>query len=137
MRRTFFLGSFLLLTAMLHGAADTPRHHTETVTSSRHEYHLPLGGTVDAENTRDPIVYSAWQQGFQPMQSVRIENVGDVDVVNPWVLVNGKRDWRSVPSIVAEALQSHGDPAGMSDAEKARCLWEFVCRHRFHATTGD
>ncbi|HUR58959.1 MAG TPA: transglutaminase domain-containing protein, partial [Opitutaceae bacterium] len=98
---------------------------------------MQLGGTVDAENTRDPIVYSAWQQGFQPMRSVRIENVGDIDVVNPWVLVNGKRDWRSTDSIVAEALRTRGNPAAMSDAEKARALWQFVCRHRFHATTGD
>lgn len=121
----------------LTAAEDVSRHHSETVTISRHDYHLPLGGTVDAENTRDPIVYGAWQQGFQPMRSVRMENIGDIDVVNPWIIVNDKRDWRSTSSIVAEALRSFGDPTTMNEADKARCLWEFVRRHRFHATTGD
>lgn len=118
-------------------AADTPRHREEIVTSSHHEYRLRLEGTVDAENTRDPIVYSAWQQGFQPMRSVRIANIGESDVINPWVIVNGKRDWRSLHSIVAEALRAYGDPATLTEASKARLLWEFVARHRFHATTVD
>ena len=119
-------------------AADAARHHEETVTSSRHQYRLQLAGEIDAENTRDPVVYRAWEQGFQPMQSVRITNTGEVDILNPWVLVNGQRDWRSVTSIVADALRARGGNADeASDAEKARRLWEFVARHRFHATTGD
>ena len=119
------------------GPADQPRRHAESITAARHEYSLRLGGTVDAPNTRDPIVYAAWKQGFDPMRSVKLENTGDTDVVNPWVLVNGKRNWRTTADIVAEALRAYGDPAKMTDAEKARAIWEFLRRHRFHATTGD
>jgi hypothetical protein len=92
---------------------------------------------VDATNTRDPIVYAAWRQGFEPMRSLKLENMGDTDIVNPWVTVNGKRDWRSTQSIVSEALRAYGEPARMTQAEKARAIWEFLRRHRFHATTGD
>jgi hypothetical protein len=119
------------------GAADTERHHEESVDSSPHEFTLYLGGTVDGENSRDPIVYDAWKQGFEPMRVVRLENVGDTDVVNPWVLVNGKRNWRTAADIAHEALSAYGDPQRMTDAEKVRAIWDFQLHHRFHATTGD
>jgi Putative Ig domain/Transglutaminase-like superfamily len=113
------------------------RQDIRTVTVPRYEYTIQMGGTEDAANTRDPVVYAAWKPGFEPMRSVRLENTGDTDVVNPWILVNGKGDWRTTASIAEEALRSYGDPAAMSDAEKARAIWEFVRRRRFHATTGD
>ena len=67
------------------------------------------------------------------MRSVRLENTGETDVVNPWLLVNGRRNWRRAADIVGEALASYGDPAVMTDAEKARAIWEFLRRNRFHA----
>ena len=118
-------------------ASGQPRRHVETISSARHEYTLRLGGNMDAANTRDPIVYAAWKQGFDPMRSVRIENTGSTDVVNPWLLVNGKRNWRTAEDIVHEALAAYGDPGHMTDGEKARAIWEFLRRHRFHATTGN
>lgn len=116
---------------------DQPRRHAEVISAGRHEYTLQMGGTVDARNARDPIVYAAWAQAFDPMRSVRLENTGETDVVNPWLLVNGRRNWRSTADIVREALASYGNPAAMTDAEKARAIWEFLRRNRFHATTGD
>jgi hypothetical protein len=113
------------------------RQDIRTVTAAPYEYTIQMGGTEDAANTRDPIVYAAWKPGFEPMRSVRLENTGDTDIVNPWITVNGKGDWRTTASIAREALRSYGDPAAMSNAEKARAIWEFVRRHRFHATTGD
>jgi hypothetical protein len=127
----------VLLSSAALSAADTPRHHEESIDSSPHEFTLHLGGTVDGENTRDPVFYAAWKQGFEPMRFIRLENVGDADVVNPWVLVNGKRDWRTTANIVKDALGAYGDPQRMTDAEKAQALWDFQRRHRFHATTGD
>ena len=126
---------FFLLNVL--AAADTPRHHVESIDSAAHEFTVRLAGTVDAGNTRDPIVYTAWKQGFEPMRFVRLENVGETDIVNPWVLVNGKRDWRTAASIAAEALRTYGDPAKLTEAEKARAIWDFERQHRFHATTGD
>ena len=37
---------------------DQPRRHSEVISAARHEYTVPMGGTVDARNTRDPIVYA-------------------------------------------------------------------------------
>jgi len=71
------------------------------------------------------------------MRSVKLENSGTTDVVNPWILVNGKRNWRTVADIAREALQTYGDPDRMSDRDKAHDVREFFRSHRFHATTGD
>ncbi|MFB3829620.1 MAG: transglutaminase domain-containing protein [Bryobacteraceae bacterium] len=123
---------FLLLASSL-----LAQHRQETISSARHEYTIRMGGSVDGAATRDPVIYSAWKQGYEPMRSVKLENLGDTDVVNPWILVNGKGNWRTAADIAAEAIRAYGDPAKMSGAEKARAIWEFLRRHRFHATTGD
>ncbi len=103
--------------------------HTETTSSQSHSYTVSLGGTLDGVTTRDPVGYSAYGQAFEPNISVRMENTGDTDVVNPWIIVNGKRDWRSIDHILAEILED-----GMSDREKARAIWEFARTHRYHYT---
>jgi hypothetical protein len=71
------------------------------------------------------------------MRFTRIENVGEVNVVNPRIRINGKRDWGTVQSIVEEALRTYGNPVTMTDAEKARAIYEHLRHQRFHATTGD
>lgn len=112
-----------------------PRQDSRVVRQAREEYTIQMAGTEDGANTRDPIVYNAVKAGFEPMRSVRIENTGDTDVVNPRIVVNGKRDWRTVADIVREALGTYGNPG--DEAAKARAIWEFLRLHRFHATTGD
>lgn len=128
------LSAILALSACLYGQ---PRQDLRTVTAQRQQYTLRMGGTEDASNTRDPVVYPAWKPGFEPMRSVKLANTGDTDVVNPWLIVNGRGDWRTTAGIAQAALRAYGDPARMTDAEKARAIWEFLRRHRFHATTGD
>jgi len=82
--------------------------------------------------TRMPISYGAYHQGWQPSRFMRFENIGDTDVVNPWVAVNGKRNWRTLKDIADEAT------AGFAgERERARAVWEFQRNHRFHATTWD
>jgi hypothetical protein len=135
------LGFFCLIDAVAGAAAppsqEMPRHHVETITSARHEYRLHMDGAIDGYNTRDPIVYSAWKQGFEPMRFVSIENIGDSNIVNPWIVVNGKRNWRTAQDIADEAMRTYGDPSKMTPADKARAIYEFQRTHRFHATTGD
>jgi len=114
-----------------------PRQDVRTIVAPRQSYTIQMGGTEDASNTRDPIVYPAWKPGYEPMRSVKLENTGDTDVVNPRLVVNGKRNWRTVADIVSEALRTYGDPGPMSEREKARAIWEFFRTNRFHATTGD
>jgi hypothetical protein len=60
-----------------------------------------------------------------------MENVGDTDIVNPW-LSNGRNDFRTLKEMAAGALRP-----GMTDREKALALWQLQTTHRFHATTGD
>ena len=62
---------------------DTRQRHVEKITDARHDYVVPFRGTVDGVMTRMPISYAAYKQGFQPNLWVRMENVGDTDVVNP------------------------------------------------------
>jgi len=64
--------------------------------------------------------------------SVRLENIGDTPVVNPWIQRQGKPDTRSLQSLVESLIRPE-----MSDKEKARRLWEFEIDNRFHATTQD
>jgi len=111
---------------------DRPQTHVETIASSRHEYTVTMGGLFDGVMTRDPIGYGAYRQYFEPNRWVRVENIGDVPVKNPWLLVNGKRDWRTVEKIVASVVRP-----GMTDKEKALALWWHEVNTRFHATTGD
>ncbi len=82
--------------------------------------------------TRSPIGYAAFTQGWQPNRSVLIENLGTTDVRNPRLVVNGRGDWRTLASIVAEATSGW-----TSEADRARAIWEFVRRQRFHACTWD
>jgi len=88
---------------------------------------------MDGTNCRAPIGggFAVWDQTWESNRAVRLENVGETDLINPW-LSNGRNDFRSVQEIVAGALRP-----GMSDREKAIALWRVQTTHRFHAGTGD
>lgn len=111
---------------------DVPREQVVEVATPRLEYTIPFAGTVDGAMTRSPIGYAAFSQGWQPNRAVLIENTGDTEVRNPWLIANGRGDWRTLAAIVAEATRGW-----TSEADKARAIWEFVRRHRFHACTWD
>lgn len=108
------------------------RQHVETIADRTHGYQIYMGGTADGVNTRDPVGYGNYGQTWEPNLSVCLENTGDTPVRNPWIVINGKRDWRSLEKILKEVLAE-----GMSEAEKARAIWEFARRHRYHFTTAD
>jgi acetyl esterase/lipase len=112
---------------------DAAGRHTEDVTAAKQEYRVRHGGTMDGTNCRSPVggSFGVWDQGWESNRSVRMENVGDTDVVNPW-LSNGRNEFRSLKEMVAGALRP-----GMTDREKALALWQLQTTHRFHATTGD
>lgn len=109
---------------------DREKRYEEVITSGLHEYKVIMSGEVDGVMTRMPISYSAYYQGWQPNRFMRIENIGDTDIVNPWITVNDKRNWQTLKDIADEAT------AGLSiERDKARAIWEFQRNHRFHATT--
>ena len=111
---------------------DQTQEHRELVRKGSHEYTIEFNGTVDGVMTRMPVAYGAFEQGWQPNRSVAIENIGQTDVVNPRIIAGGKRNWRTLEDIVAEAVGDYTDPA-----DRARAIWENERRQRFHACTWD
>jgi acetyl esterase/lipase len=112
---------------------DVAGRHTEEITAAKHEYRVQHGGTMDGTNCRSPIggSFGVWDQSWESNRTVRMENVGDTDVINPW-LSNGRNDFRTLQNMVAGALRP-----GMTDREKAIALWRLQTTHRFHASTTD
>ena len=111
---------------------DRAQQHEETVSKSPGQYHVKLDAAVDGVMTRTPVGYKPFAQGWQPNRFARIENIGDTDVIDPWISVNGKGRWRTAAEIAAQATAGRTEPA-----DKARAIWEFTRQHRFHATTWD
>ena len=82
--------------------------HRQRSTDSDVTYEIPLTGAV-----------FNW--------TVTITNRGKTVVVNPRVIVNGRRDWFSTSTILNEILRPD-----MSDREKALAIWTFVTANRRH-----
>jgi hypothetical protein len=116
-----------------HDSKDVPRQHIEDITVAKKDYRISQGGTMDGENCRTPIggSFGVWEQSWESNRAVRMENIGDTDVINAW-LSNGRNDFRNLKEMVAGVVQT-----GMSDRDKAIDLWWLQSTHRFHATTGD
>jgi hypothetical protein len=112
---------------------DAPRRHVEEISAAKQEYRVTQGGTMDGTNCRSPVggSFGVWDQSWESNRAVRMENVGDTDVINPW-LSNGRNDFRTLKEMAAGALRP-----GMTDREKAIALWRLQTTHRFHATTND
>lgn len=112
---------------------DLAQRRVEEITDAKHEYVVEHGGTMDGTNCRSPIggSFGVWDQNWESNRAVRMENVGERDVINPW-LSNGRNEFRTLGEMVAGALRP-----GMTDREKVLALWRLQTTHRFHATTGD
>jgi hypothetical protein len=96
---------------------DVAKSHVEEITRGTQKYTVVQGGTMDGRNCRSPMGCGIAREGallqtWESNRSVRMENVGDTDVVNPW-LSNGRNHFRSVEEIVASAVTSD-----MSDSRR-------------------
>jgi len=114
-----------------HHPSDVAKRHVEQVGIGRHTYTVKQGGTMDGTNCRSPIGVGmmdgpAIVQTWESNRSVRLENVGDTDVINPW-LSNSKNSFRTLAEIVASAVEPR-----MTDREKAFALYFQEIRHRYH-----
>ena len=106
---------------------DVSRECVEEITTSHHRYAITQGGTMDGQNCRSPFgVFEGVELTWESNRTVRIENVGETDIVNPW-LSNGRNNFRNIHEIVASAVEP-----GMSDEEKALALWYQQVTHRYH-----
>jgi len=101
------------------------REHVENIESRSHTYNVTMGGTLDGFNTVEYLDtyghHMRQKSKFEPNDYVVLENTGEVDVVNPWIIVAGRRDWFSAQTILSGILQP-----GMTDAEKAMAIWKFT-----------
>jgi hypothetical protein len=110
---------------------DVAKRHVEEITRGNDEYTVVHGGTVDGACCRAPMGCGINREGvidqsWQSNRAVRMENVGQTDLINPW-LSNGRNNFRTLDEIVASAVTP-----GMSDREKAMALWFQQVSHRFH-----
>jgi hypothetical protein len=114
-----------------HHPTNAPKRHVEQTAAGRHVYTISQGGTMDGTNCRSPLGVGMMdgppiQQTWESNRAVRLENVGETDVVNPW-LSNGRNGFRTRAEIVSSAVEP-----GMTDREKAFALWFQEIRHRYH-----
>ena len=111
---------------------DAAKSHIEEISEGTHKYTIFQGGTMDGRNCRSPMGCGIAREGaiiqtWESNRSVRIENVGNTDIVNPW-LSNGRNNFRSVEEIVSAAVSP-----GMTDADKAFALWFQEIQYRHHS----
>jgi hypothetical protein len=117
-----------------HHASDAPKKHVEELTAGRHAYTVKQGGTMDGTNCRTPVSCGmsdrAIEYTWESNRAVRMENVGETNLVNPW-LSNGRNNFRSMDEIIASATTPD-----MSDKDKAMAIWFQHIRQRFHFPAG-
>ena len=100
--------------------------HSENISSGTHAYRIDLEGTIGEENSYTHAPHDVLPtQAFQPNRSVTIENLGDADVLNPRLLVDGRRRWGSMREIVDCVRRDYG--VLRTDQEKAFAAWKFLC----------
>ena len=111
---------------------DVPRSHVQDVTTSPFLYNITQGGTMDGKMcTTLPGVWEPYEQTWESNRSIRMENVGAADVINPWLRI-GPIDFFSQQTIADSVVQ------GLStDREKALAIFYFYITHRYHKGNGD
>jgi hypothetical protein len=112
--------------------SDVERRHAEEITAAPHKYKVVQGGMMDGRSCRLHMGCGiarevALVQSWDSNRSVRMENIGQTDVINPW-LSNGRNNFRTVQEIVAAAVTPE-----MTDAEKAFALWFQQIQYRHHS----
>jgi hypothetical protein len=112
--------------------SDVEKSKVQAIAEGLQTYTINQGGTMDGRNCRSPMGCGmsregAFYQTWESNRSVRMENVGDTSVINPW-LSNGRNNFRTVDEIAKAALTP-----GMTDREKAFALWFQELQYRHHS----
>jgi hypothetical protein len=102
------------------------KEHVERITSARHEYSIEMGGTLDAENTRTLTTNNCYIT-FQNNLALVIENVGDVPVVNPRLVINDRGNWHTFESLLEEFTRG-----AANDQERVYLIWENMRQNLYH-----
>jgi hypothetical protein len=111
---------------------DVPKSHVQEITTAAFIYNITQGGTMDGKMCRTlPGVWKPYEQTWESNRSVRLENVGTRNVINPWLKI-GPIDFfsqQTMASSVTEGLST--------DREKALAIFYFYITHRYHKGNGD
>ena len=111
---------------------DIPKRHVQDVTTSPFTYNITQGGTMDGKMcTTIPGVWEPYEQTWESNRSIRMENVGEAKVINPWLKI-GPIDFFSQQTMVDSVVE------GLStEREKALAIFYFYITHRYHKGNGD
>jgi len=119
-----------------------PKERRVTLAERRETFAIDVGGFLDESNTvtKGPETYCPgpnssmppYEQVFEPNLYVAIENVGETDVVNPWLVANGQRDWWSVETMCREIRGGRR----LTETEKAMSIWQFVVDEVYDSRCG-
>ena len=125
---------FLVVFANAFGAPPRSRQviqkYSMKIPGGTYSYRVTVGGTLDEFNTADYLEAPLGSKNvgskrlkskFQPNEYLVIDNIGEKDVVNPRIVINGRRNWYSTEDILAGILKP-----GMTTAEKAMAIWVYV-----------
>jgi len=122
-----------------------PKEKSVVLTRKHQEFTVRMGGYLDESNTvtKGPEVYCPgpnssmppYEQAFEPNRYVTIENVGKTDVVNPWLVANGQRDWWSVETMTREIADLAGG-APLTDGDKMMAIWKFMVDEVYDSRAG-
>jgi hypothetical protein len=106
---------------------DKKKQHEEIITFSAKKYSIKIGGTLDGYMTRSPIGVFSWQQNWENNVALRIENVGTIDVVNPWIS-NEFTNTQNIQNIIYQTSDKK-----MEAQDLVKALYYFIQQRKFHA----
>lgn len=104
----------------------TPKKHVEEITSSRHQYTVEMGGTLDMESTRTLTTNNCYIT-FQNNVALTIENVGNTPVVNPRLVLGDRGNWYTFDSLLEEFTRG-----AATDQERVYLIWENMRQNLYH-----
>ena len=109
-----------------HELPHVTKSQTEVIATRRHAYTIHMGGTVDMDHalTRE---YAIWRLGWQPNESLTVENIGSAPVENCKIIVNDRGDWYTMEGLLREAIGT-----AKNDQEKVYLIWNFLRSNRHH-----
>jgi len=84
---------------------DIPKRHVQDVATSPFTYNITQGGTMDGKMcTTLPGVWEPYEQTWESNRSIRMENVGQAKVINPWLKI-GPIDFFSQQTIADSVVE--------------------------------
>lgn len=99
------------------GAADVVDEAPAVISLERELPGLPVRYVVDLP---DDVPVENW--------SIEIANIGEVPLIAPSLVANGRRDWQNIDAVL------HAAVGGLSgEAEQAMGLWQFLVENRYHS----